>query len=139
MDISPVQTPPKSTSGSVSSLGTSEPRPLSSAEEALAMDGTQSAAPVLTPPSASDLTSASIAEITATLWHTDKRVTALWAINQNRNAWMGTNDAGWQKLANNSDTAIVALTILAGHARDATSSMSYRTESDGMVHEMYVW
>lgn len=138
MEMTPTQTPPKSSSGSTAPPGTSEPRALSSAEEALTLDGTQSAAPTLTPPSAEEL-AAGVAGIAATLWHTDKRVTALWAINQNRNSWMGTNDAGWQKLANNSDTAIVAMTMLASNARDTNGSITYRTESDGMVHEMYVW
>lgn len=138
METTPTQTPPTTKTGSAAALGTSEPRTLSSAEEAITLDGSQNAAPTLTPPSAAEF-AAGVGEITATVWHTDKRVTALWAINQNRNSWMGTNDAGWQKLANNSDTAIVAMTILASNARDANSSISYRTESDGMVHEMYVW
>ncbi len=72
-------------------------------------------------------------------WIADQRVSALWSINQNRNVFMGVAGVGWKKLANNSDSAIVALTILASHARATQSRIDYREEADGMVHECYVW
>jgi hypothetical protein len=72
-------------------------------------------------------------------WLADKRVSALWSINQNRNVFMGVTGVGWKKLANNSDSAIVALTVLASHARSTQSRIDYREEADGMVHECYVW
>jgi hypothetical protein len=72
-------------------------------------------------------------------WLNDKRVTALWTINQNRNAWAYIAGVGWKKLANNSDTAVVALTMLAAHAKQAQTNFSYRDEADGMIHETYVW
>lgn len=72
-------------------------------------------------------------------WLADKRVNALWCINQNRNVWMGVTGIGWRKLANNSDSAIVAFTTLASHARATQSRIDYREESDGMVHECYIW
>lgn len=43
------------------------------------------------------------------------------------------------KLANNSDTAIVALTMLGANARQTQGIVNYRQESDNMIHEMYVW
>jgi hypothetical protein len=72
-------------------------------------------------------------------WQNDKRISALWSINENRNSWVGVAGIGWKKLANNSDSAIVALTMLSAHAREKESPVYYREESDGMIHEMYVW
>lgn len=72
-------------------------------------------------------------------WQNNKRITALWSINQNRNSWVGVDGIGWKKLANNSDSAIVALTMLSSHAREKGSVVNYREESDGMIYEMYVW
>lgn len=72
-------------------------------------------------------------------WQNDQRISALWSINQNRNSWVGVAGIGWKKLANNSDSAIVALTMLSAHAREKQSPVNYREESDGMIHEMYVW
>ena len=72
-------------------------------------------------------------------WQSNKQITALWTLNQNRNSWVAITDLGWKKLANNSDSAIVAFTMLAAHARQTGSVVNYREESDGMIHEMYVW
>ncbi|HWB02106.1 MAG TPA: hypothetical protein VG796_03715 [Verrucomicrobiales bacterium] len=74
-----------------------------------------------------------------TAWLNNKRITALWSINQNRNSWAHVEGIGWKRLANNSDSAIVALTMLAAHAREKASVVNYREESDGMIREMYVW
>ena len=46
---------------------------------------------------------------------------------------------GWVKLANNSDSAIVALTMLGANAKLTQGAVNYRQESDAMIHEMYVW
>jgi hypothetical protein len=91
-------------------------------------------APSLTPDS---LTGAEAGAYTAV--NSDKRVTALWGINQNRNSWAHIAGVGWKKLANNSDSAVVALTILAAHAKQSQTNYTYRDESDGMIHESYVW
>jgi hypothetical protein len=72
-------------------------------------------------------------------WQNNKRITGLWSINENRNSWVGVDGIGWKKLANNSDSAIVALTMLSSHAREKGSAVDYREESDGMIYEMYVW
>ncbi len=74
-----------------------------------------------------------------TAWQNSKKITGLWSINQNRNSWVHVEGIGWKKLANNSDSAIVALTLLGAHAREKGSSVNYREESDGMIREMYVW
>lgn len=74
-----------------------------------------------------------------TVWNNDKRATALFGINQNRNSWVFVTGVGWKKLANNSDSAVVALTMLAAHAKQAKGQYNYRDEADGMIHESYVW
>jgi hypothetical protein len=95
-------------------------------------EGSSSSVPTL-PPTAS----VSSGEITA--WQNDKRINALWAINENRNVFVGVTGIGWKKLANNNDSAIVALTLLSGSARITQTTVNYRDEADGMIHEMYVW
>ena len=74
-----------------------------------------------------------------TAWNNDKRVSALWGMNENRNSWVFVPAVGWKKLANNSDSAVVALTILAAHAKQTQTAYTYRDEADGMIHEAYVW
>lgn len=74
-----------------------------------------------------------------TVWVGGKKVNALWSINENRNSWIGVAGVGWLKLANNSDSAIVALTVLGANAKLTQGTVSYRQESDNMIHEIYVW
>jgi hypothetical protein len=74
-----------------------------------------------------------------TAWVNNQKINALWCINENRNSWVGVAGVGWKKLANNSDTAVVALTILGAHAKQTQGPVNYREEADGMIHEMYVW
>jgi hypothetical protein len=77
--------------------------------------------------------------IGASVWVDNKKVNALWSINENRNSWIGVAGVGWVKLANNSDSAIVALTMLGANAKLTQGIVRYRQESDNMIHEMYVW
>ena len=79
------------------------------------------------------------ASASATVWQYGKKINALWSINENRNSWVGVTGVGWVKLANNNDTAIVALTMLGADAKLTQGTVNYRQESDGMIHEIYVW
>ena len=90
-------------------------------------------------PPTSALAAAAAGGVAATTWVTGKTVNALWSINENRNSWIGVSGVGWVKLANNSDSAIVALTMLGADAKLTGGQVSYRQESDNMIHEMYVW
>jgi hypothetical protein len=72
-------------------------------------------------------------------WVTNKKVNALWSINQNRNSWASIDGIGWKKFANNSDSAIMAFSILAANAKQTQGVTNYREESNGMIYEMYVW
>ena len=96
------------------------------------------AAPTAQPPDAGG-TGGIGGGITATVWVNNKKINALWAINENRNSWAGVAGVGWVKFANNSDSAIVAFTILGANARQTQGVVNYRQESDNMMHEIYVW
>ncbi len=74
----------------------------------------------------------------AGVWHSGKKITSLWSRNQNRNSWISGPGLGWKKLANNSDSAVVALTILASHAKQLNRNVNLREEA-GQIKEMYVW
>lgn len=74
-----------------------------------------------------------------TAWSEAATISALWSINQDKNAWFFDAVLGWKKLSTASDSGNAALTILSSHAKQKGSTVYYRTEDDGMVHEMYVW
>jgi hypothetical protein len=111
---------------------------LSGTAAAAASSAAAATAPTAEPPAAAE---AGIAAggIGASVWVNNKKINALWSINENRNSWVGVAGVGWVKLANNSDTAIVALTMLGANARQTQGIVNYRQESDNMIHEMYVW
>jgi hypothetical protein len=90
-------------------------------------------------PPVSALAAAGAGGVAATVWVNGKKINALWAINENRNSWVSVAGVGWVKLANNSDSAIVALTMLGADAKLTQGTVNYRQEADNMIHEMYVW
>ncbi len=94
---------------------------------------------VATPAQAVAGVAAQAAAATATVWQNAKSITSQWTINQDRNSWIGVSGIGWQKLSTASDSGCAALTALAASAIITKASVNYRTESDGMVHEMYVF
>jgi hypothetical protein len=98
----------------------------------------ETSAPTAKPP-ASVGGAAAAGGVGATVWVNGKKINALWAINENRNSWVSVAGIGWVKLANNSDSAIVALTMLGANAKLTQGTVNYRQESDNMIHEMYVW
>ena len=72
-------------------------------------------------------------------WHRGKKITALWSINQNRNVHVGISSVGWRKLANNSDSAIVALNMLSSHAKQMNRNVNAYEDDKKMIKEIYVW
>ncbi len=101
----------------------------------VAAAGAEDAKPSAEPPAAA--ITAGDGGVTA--WINNQKINALWSINENRNSWIGVAGIGWRKLANNSDSAIVALTILGANAKQTQGPVNYRQEADGMIYEMYVW
>lgn len=100
--------------------GASEPSMAMSEEDAVAQAGADEEA------------------LTAGTWHSGKKVSQLWTINQDRNSWANISGVGWRKLANNSFTGNVALTMLAAHAKQANRNANLR-ENKSKIEEIYVW
>ncbi|MBS0198642.1 MAG: hypothetical protein JSR77_17985 [Planctomycetes bacterium] len=96
---------------------------------------TQSAAS----PAAGPGDTASLDSAGAATWHSDKRINALWSINQNRNVFAGVAGVGWKKLADANDSSVMALNIIASCARNTQGRVDLREESDGKIHEIYAW
>ena len=118
------------------------PRPLTELEQTTVAASTGAAdKPALLPPAASVGTaSAVVAAGGATgTWTSGVKVNALWAQFATRNAYMSVEGVGWVKIFNASDAAFLALTTLASQAKQTQSQIVYRTEADGMVHEIYLW
>jgi hypothetical protein len=95
---------------------------------------TTSAAPSLSPSDAVPRVGA-----VGTTWQSNAQISALWSINQDRNSWVYVTNAGWQKLSNASESGIVAMTMLGAHIKQTQTIFNYRTEADGMIHEIYAW
>ena len=115
---------------------TEQARPRDLSDTELSISSAQAAdEPTLAPP---EIQGAQVGDgITA--WQSDKRIGALFTINQIRNSWIYINGIGWKKLVNNSDSAIVAMSMISAHAKQLTSRVDYREEADGMVYEVYAW
>jgi hypothetical protein len=109
---------------------------LSTSVSAAGATGEQAAVPTAEPPAAIQ---AGAVTGGVTAWVNGQKVNALWSINENRNSWVGVAGVGWIKLANNSDSAVVALTVLGAHAKQTQGAINYRKEADGMIHEIYAW
>lgn len=118
------------------------PRPLTEVEHAaIATSATRGEAPTLLPPSArtsSGTATVSVGTATGT-WTSGVKVNALWSEYSTRNAYMSVEGVGWVKIYNATDAAFFALTALASQAKQTQSQIVYRTEADGMVHEIYLW
>ena len=74
----------------------------------------------------------------AAFWHRNKKITGLWSINQNCNSWIAIHGIGWRRLASNSTSAVVALTMLASHAKQLGRNVNC-LEDGGRITQIYVW
>jgi len=129
----PSETPPRAESAT----GGGEPeRPTQTppARAESTAEDVEPAKPTERPPSETE----SEAAVGATTWHSNKKITALWSIDQNRNSWVHVADLGWKKLADNSDSAVVALTALGTHAKRTGATVNL-LEDGGKITQIYVW
>jgi hypothetical protein len=119
-------------------MNNSEPKALEGIRGAMTGTGSVDlpAAPSAQPPK--QLTSGRAGRAVTTQYD-NQIVNSLWTINEDRNSWTGIQGVGWIKLSTASDTGVVALTALAAHAYQTQHVISYRQESDGMIHEIYAW
>lgn len=139
----PTKPPPQAKEAvSETGVGTTEPELLTdeTIAEVLEAEAESQGRPSLDPTSVGGVTAqaAAVAAVTGT-WQTGKTVTALWSINEIRNAWMYVSGLGWRKLYNGRDGAFRALVTLAAHARQTGRPINFREEADGMVYEIYSW
>ena len=98
---------------------------------ALSSAGIGDAAPAITPLEA--------AGVGVTAWQNNKRIVGLYSTNNNRNSWIFVDGIGWRKFADSLDVANVALSMLDAHAREKSSPVNLREESDNKIYEIYVW
>lgn len=71
-------------------------------------------------------------------WVKGKKVTALWAINQERNAWVHVAGEGWKKInnANNTNFFLLLNDLIAAKAAGRTVNLRL---DKGEIMEAYVW
>ncbi len=74
----------------------------------------------------------------AGVWQNSKKIAGLWTKAETRNSWANVTDLGWKKFYSGSDTAVVAMTILAAQALEKQSLVNVLIENDQIV-EIYVW
>jgi len=127
----PQQVPPAEEAAASAATGTA-PTEAPPQEARVTSDGT-AAAPTEKPPTATEER-----EGIGATWLNSKKITALWSINQNRNSWVHLTDAGWKKLADNSDSAVMALTMLSSHAQHTGVTVN-TLEDIGKITQIYVW
>jgi len=140
----PALNPPAARRGAstAETVGASEPKPITDEQLRAMVEGGGSDAvsgPVLAPPgTVAAAAEAGVGAVTGT-WRSGMTVSAMWSINETRNAWMHVSGLGWRKLFNGRDGAFMALVALAAQARQTGRQIAFREEADGMVYEIYLW
>jgi hypothetical protein len=146
-DQIPTQIPPSAGAASADVLGGAAPLfaagggpPVSAAADPASLTAAAAAAGgagALGRPAEADAESA--AAVLTSTWQNNKKVNALWSINQNCNSWAGIEGIGWRKLFSGIETSTMALTIIASSALATQGPITYREEPDGMIHEIYAF
>ena len=127
-------------SSSSTAPGLTEPLPLTSEMVAtLTAQAAVEMGPVLTPPGVTTQAEAEVAESITGTWRQSVVVTALWSINETRNAWIHLQNIGWKKIFNSRDGAFTTLVTLSSQAKQTNRPITCREESDGMIYEIYLW
>ena len=73
-------------------------------------------------------------------WQRGKKITALWAINEDNNVWAWVDSLGWRKCDRRSNTT--NLCILASNAKQTSAFVDFNEENIDnrtTITEMYVW
>ncbi len=137
----PNQAPPQENGGAAAAAGaagTSAPEAVAGTDFLEALAPQVEGKPTVEPPQVAQGEGVAAEAVTAT-WRSNQTVTALWSINELRNAWMYVVNLGWRKIYNGRDHAFTALVTLASQARQTGKPITFREEADGMVHEIYLW
>lgn len=77
-------------------------------------------------------------EIANTGWQTNRRVTGLWAINQDRNAWVHFDGLGWRKISPDNDTIFFVMLSQLIAAKAAARPVNYY-EENSVIKQIYVY
>jgi hypothetical protein len=137
----PSMEPPEAAVGARNGgVGTTKPKPPTDQQLKATLAPAATGQPALLPPGVDPgaAAGAAVGAVTGT-WRSGVTVTALWSINETRNAWMYVPSLGWRKLFNGKDGAFTALVTLASQARQTGRTINFREEADGMVYEIYLW
>lgn len=76
------------------------------------------------------------------MWQNGKRITGLWTINENRNAWVWIDGLGWRKLARDDDSVFDAMLNVCTAAYIGNRTVNFREVGTGgniEIHEIYAW
>lgn len=121
---------------SESEVSGSKPEDISTEEVAMTEELNSGESPQLLPP---EETGDEAFGVGYTAWQNSKKITATWCKNENRNSWVYIPGLGWKKLADGSDTGIVALTMLAAHAKQLNRNVNAYVGADNKISQMYVF
>lgn len=75
----------------------------------------------------------------AMVWNNNVKIVSTWGIAENNNAWLNVSGMGFRKIKETNSQSLLALLMLGAHARDKSSIVNLRTETDNRIYEMYVW
>jgi hypothetical protein len=68
----------------------------------------------------------------------NKRVNALWALDEPRNSWLSFADLGWRKIMPSTESGVVALTMLGAHAKQTQCRVDFSEDGERVV-SLYCW
>ncbi|HAA27705.1 MAG TPA: peptidase [Cyanobacteria bacterium UBA11369] len=72
------------------------------------------------------------------IWRNNVKIRGLWAINQDRNAWVYVNGLGWRKISPANDNIFFNMLVQLAAAKAGDRSVNF-LEQLGVVKQIYVW
>ncbi|MFL6706597.1 MAG: C1 family peptidase [Massilia sp.] len=77
-------------------------------------------------------------EVSNTGWHNDTRVTGLWSIDQERNAWAYFNTLGWRRISTETDAVFYQMLTDLVAAKTGARPVNFY-EEDSVIKQVYVF
>lgn len=84
-----------------------------------------------------DSTMWAVGQVLAVIWHNNRKILGLWAINQDRNAWAYIEGAGWKKISAENDQIFFTMLAQLAVAKSGARPVNVREESN-VIKEVYV-
>lgn len=73
-------------------------------------------------------------------WQRGKKITALWAINQDNNVWAWVDSLGWRKCDHRSNTTNLCVLVASAKQTNAFVDFNEDTvDNNTTITEIYVW